>query len=68
MEFGLAIKQASPFKQTMVISICNDRPNYIPTIKAFKEGSYEVINSRLKAGAGEAMVEAALKMLRDLKM
>jgi neutral ceramidase len=67
VELGLAIKQASPFKQTIVISICNDRPNYIPTLKAFKEGSYEVTNSRLKAGAGEAMVESALKMLNDLK-
>ena len=68
VEFGLAIKKASPFRQTIVISICNDRPNYIPTLKAFKEGSYEVINSRLKAGAGEAMVETALKMLNALKL
>ena len=67
VELGLSIKKASPFKQTIVISICNDRPNYIPTLKAFKEGSYEVTNSRLKAGAGEAMVETAIKMLNELK-
>jgi neutral ceramidase len=67
VEFGLAIKQASPFKQTMVVSVCNQRPGYVPTLKAFKEGSYEVINSRLQAGGGEAMVEAAIQMLNDLK-
>jgi hypothetical protein len=67
VEFGLAIKAASPFKQTLVISICNDRPAYVPTLKAFKEGSYEVANSRLQAGGGEAMVEAAVKMLNELK-
>jgi len=67
VEFGLAIKAASPFKKTMVITICNDRPSYVPTLKAFKEGSYEVINSRLAPGSGEAMVEAAIKMLNELK-
>jgi hypothetical protein len=66
-EFGLAIKKASPFKQTMVITVCNDRPSYVPTIKAFQEGSYEVINSRVKPGGGEAMVEMAVKMLNQLK-
>lgn len=67
VEFGLAIKKASPFERTMVISICNERPGYVPTLKAFKEGSYEVINSRLQAGGGEAMVEAAIQLLEELK-
>jgi neutral ceramidase len=66
-EFGLAIKKASPFKTTLVISICNDRPCYMPTEKAFREGSYETVNSRLKPGSGEAMVETALKLLGELK-
>lgn len=67
VEFGLTIKKASPFKRTFVISICNDRPAYVPTLKAFGEGSYEIINSRVKPGGGEAMTEAAIKMLNDLK-
>ena len=66
-EFGMAIKRASPFSQTMVISMCNDRLGYVPTPKAFKEGGYEVIDSRLKPGAGETMVATAIKMLEDLK-
>jgi neutral ceramidase len=67
VEFGLAIKKASPFKKTFVISICNDRPCYMPTEKAFKEGSYEVTNSRLASGSGEALVETAVKLLNEMK-
>jgi len=67
VELGLAIKQASPFKRTMVISICNDRPSYVPTKKAFTEGSYEITNARVKPGVGEMLVETATKLLKDLK-
>ncbi|EEF59050.1 neutral/alkaline non-lysosomal ceramidase N-terminal domain-containing protein [Pedosphaera parvula] len=67
VQFGLNIKKASPFKKTIVISICNDRPCYMPTEQAFKEGSYETVNSRLKPGSGEAMVETAIKLLNELK-
>ena len=67
VELGLAIKRGSPFKNTMVISICNDRPNYVPTLKAFSEGSYEVTNSRVQPGTGEQLVEAAITLLKDLK-
>ena len=67
VELGLAIKQASPVKKTIVMSICNDRPSYVPTRKAFTEGSYEVTNSRVKPGAGEALVVAAIKLLKELK-
>jgi hypothetical protein len=67
VELGLAIKAASPFKNTIVISICNDRPSYIPTLKAFGEGSYEITNARVKPGAGEMLVEAAQGLLKQLK-
>src|ERR1051326_952809 len=67
VELGLAIKHASPFKKTMVISICNDRPSYVPTKKAFTEGSYEVTNARVKSGAGEMLVDAAIKLLKEVK-
>jgi len=67
VELGLAIKHSSPFKKTMVISICNDRPSYVPTEKAFTEGSYEVTNARVKSGAGEMLVEAATGLLKDIK-
>lgn len=67
VELGLAIKAASPFKKTLVMSICNDRPSYVPTKKAFTEGSYEVTNARVKPGVGETLVETAIKLLHEVK-
>jgi hypothetical protein len=66
VELGLAIKRASPFKTTLVIELANDDPAYIPTRKAFAEGSYETVNSRVVPGSGERMVEAAAKLLAEL--
>jgi len=65
-DLGLAIKRASPFPRTLVMSLCNDRPGYVPTKKAFAEGSYEVLNSRVQPGGGERLVESALTLLRQL--
>jgi hypothetical protein len=67
VEIGLAIKAASPFKTTLVIELTNDSLGYIPTKKAFAEGSYETVNSRVAPGAGEKLVEAATKLLKELQ-
>jgi neutral ceramidase len=67
VEFGLAIKAASPFKTTLVIELTNDCLGYIPTKKAFAEGSYEAVNSRVVPSSGEKLVEAATKLLTELK-
>ena len=67
VELGLAIKHASPFPVTMVIELCQDSPGYIPTKKAFAEGSYETVNSRIAPGGGEMLVETAIRLLRALK-
>lgn len=67
VELGLAIKRASPFRTTLVIELCNDAPGYIPTKKAFAEGSYETVNSRVQSGGGERLVEAAVLLLNELK-
>ncbi|HTU22639.1 MAG TPA: hypothetical protein VMG10_31660 [Gemmataceae bacterium] len=66
VDLGLAIKKASPFRVTLVVELCNDAPGYVPTIKAFKEGSYETVNSRVKPGEGEKLVEAATRLLKEL--
>jgi sugar phosphate isomerase/epimerase len=66
VDLGLAIKRASPFPTTLVIELCQDAPGYIPTKKAFVEGSYETINSRIAPGGGEIMVEAAVRLLKAL--
>jgi len=66
VDLGLAIKQASPFATTLVIELCQDAPGYIPTQKAFKEGSYETVNSRVAPGSGESMVRAVTRLLAEL--
>jgi hypothetical protein len=66
VEHGLAIKKGSPFPTTLVIELANASPAYVPTRKAFTEGSYEIVNSRLAPGGGETLVETALRLLRRL--
>jgi hypothetical protein len=67
VELGLAIKKASPFATTLVIELANDAPGYVPTQKAFAEGSYETVNSRIRPGGGQRLVETAVRLLQELK-
>jgi len=46
--------------------LCNDAPGYVPTAKAFKEGSYETVNSRVQPGGGEKLVEVSTRLLKEL--
>ena len=66
VELGMQIKEESPFETTLVIELTNDTPGYIPTRKAFLEGSYETVNSRIKPGYGEKMAEMAIRLLKEL--
>jgi hypothetical protein len=66
VEHGLAIKQASPFPQTVVAELANGSVGYVPDRKAFPQGAYEVVSSRTAAGSGEMMVESAAKQLIKL--
>ena len=67
VELGLAIKKASPFKHTFVVTLANDIDFYVPTKKAFAEGSYEVVASAVKPGSGEMLVESATALLHELR-
>lgn len=67
VEIGMAIKAASPFRNTLVISLANDVDFYIPTRRAFEEGSYEVSTCPLEAGCGEMLTQAAAELLVGLK-
>jgi hypothetical protein len=66
VDIGLEIKRRSPFAETLVVELSQDAPGYIPTRKAFDEGSYETVNSRIAPGGGEAMTEVAVSMLKRL--
>jgi len=63
VELGMAIKKASPFPQTIVVSLANGWIGYVPTRKGFAEGSYEAVSARFKPGGGEALAETAIRLL-----
>ncbi len=65
VELGLAIKQASPFKYTVVAQLANGSIGYVPTRQAWTQGNYEVVSARCAAGSGEQLVEAASRLLRQ---
>lgn len=67
VELGMAIKSSSPFRNTVVVSLANDVDYYIPTRKAFEEGSYEVTTCPLTPGCGEKLVSLSIDMLNELK-
>jgi hypothetical protein len=67
VELGLEIKRRSPYRQTLVLSLANDIDFYVPTRKAFAEGSYEVTTSSYQTGGGELLVDGAIRRLAELK-
>jgi neutral ceramidase len=67
VEHGLAIKNMSPFENTLVIELANNTCGYVPNRKAYAQGEYEVETAMLPAGGGEMLVQTALDMLRELK-
>lgn len=66
VDLGLAIKQDSPFPHTIVAELANGAIGYIPSRRAYTQGNYEVISARVAEGSGELLVDAAIKMLKEL--
>lgn len=64
-ELGMAIKNGSPFPYTIVSSLANDYLSYFINRKAYAEGNYEAVVTRFAPGAGEALVDAAVRMLTE---
>lgn len=69
VEFGLEIKEKSPFPFTIVNELCNgSATGYFCTRIAYAQGGYEPIitgRSRLAIDAGEMFVRQSLKLLQD---
>lgn len=63
VELGKAIKSASPFPYTIVVELANGSMGYVPNRRAYPEGAYEVVSSRVAAGSGELLVDAAVRLL-----
>ena len=67
VELGLMMKGNSPFAYTFVSEQSgNGSLSYIPNKKAFPEGSYEVISSRVVPGGGEVLAAAAIALLTEM--
>lgn len=66
-EIGQAIKAASPFKQTFVITICNGGEGYLPPKRLYEEGGYEVGLTTFAPEAADLLVRHAAKMLGNLQ-
>lgn len=64
VDLGNQIKAKSPYPVTIVVSLANGALGYIPDRPAYAEGAYEVISTRVAAGGGEKLVEAALRLLQ----
>ncbi len=63
---GKAIKTASPFPHTLIITHCNGAAGYLPTKEAYPEGGYEVQSSSFGPGAAEEVVKEAVRPLHEL--
>ena len=66
-ELGKAIKAASPFPCTIIMTHCNGAGGYVPTKPSYDEGGYEVKTSPYLPGAGEQLVQDAVRALQELK-
>ena len=67
VEFGLEIKERSPFEVTLISELSNGYCGYVPTEHAFDEGGYEthrsVFSSRLAKNAGRIITEKSVDLL-----
>lgn len=66
-EIGQYIKSRSPYPYTIITELTNAALGYFPDRKAYMEGNYEVITSRVAPGSAEILAENALRMLNQLK-
>lgn len=69
VEYGLSIKEWSPFAQTFIAELANGTFGYIPTQDAFFPGTYEtmpILSATLEPSAGVRIANAAGQLLRDL--
>lgn len=71
VEFGLAVKEGSPFAQTLINELANGNVGtYMCTKESYRHGGYEpriTSNNRLQEEAGELLTDGALKLLAELK-
>ena len=62
-EFGIQLKEDSPFPVTVPSELANGDYGYIPNRIAFAEGNYEPTAARTPLGTGEQLVDSAERQL-----
>lgn len=70
VEFGLAVKRDSPFSPTAFVGLANGIVGYVPLPETLEQGGYEGMTwsyNQLEAGAGDAVVQCALRQLSALR-
>ena len=71
VEFGLEIKDRSPFDVTLISQLTNGWCGYVPTDAAFEQGGYEthrsVRVSRLDKKAGRTITDACVETLEECR-
>jgi hypothetical protein len=65
-EIGMAIKAASPYKRTFVITHCNGAAGYLAPGHLHVEDGYEIRSSPFAPSAADMVVKQAVKMLHEL--
>ncbi len=66
VELGLTLKEDSPYANTIIAELANGAIGYIPNRVAYREGGYEVMASHCAPGAGEMLMNSALRQLLEL--
>lgn len=64
---GQAIRERSPFRETMVIGYADGHVGYVPDREAYEAGGYESLVSWLEPAAADLLADAAADVLVDLK-
>ncbi len=67
VEVGLAIKAASPYRNTFVLTICNGWAGYLPPAHRYPEGGYEVDRSGFGPAAADILVRRSVALLDSLR-
>jgi hypothetical protein len=64
-EIGMAIKQASPYNHTVIVTHCNGSAGYLVTDKTYQEGGYEAQVSRTMPGTADAIIDNIVQLIRE---
>lgn len=64
---SVRMEDNSPFRTTLMLGYCYHHIGYLPSVAAYKYGSYEVDVTRFAPGTGEQVADTYVKMLKELK-